>query len=299
MGRDLFAGFAPARSLLARASALLDVDLGRVIERGPDTLLTRTDHLQPAITVVNMGCALLLEAQGLRPQAVAGHSLGEYSALFAAGVIEADDCLRLVVERGRLMHHESAHYDAGMMAIMAGSLTAIEHAVQALSAEYVICVGNYNGPQQIVVTGERAALAALAQSQTALGARCVNLNVSGPWHSPLLVPAAERFVEVLRSVRFSAPRVPVALNVTGALTEDVGEIRAGMEQQLCTPVKWMHAQRALHAVGIGRFLEVGPGKVLRGLARGIPETARSEVTSVDGPRSLRFVMPAPLEVSRA
>lgn len=299
MGRELFARFAPARALLEQASELMGMDLGRLIARGPESLLTRTDYLQPAITVVDMGCALLLENEGLHPDAVAGHSLGEYSALFAAGVLDAGDCLRLVVERGRLMHEASASFDAGMLAVIDGALQQVEEGVRALSADHVIGIGNYNGPRQVVVTGANAALAALALAQTALGARCVPLKVSGPWHSRLLAPAAARFGAVLRDVRMRAPRVPVALNVTGALCADPATIGACMQEQLCAPVKWMQAQRALHAYGIGRFLEVGPGNVLRGLARGIPETADCDVISVEGPRSLRFVTPAVARASHA
>lgn len=331
MGGDLLASFAPARELLAFASDLTGADLRRIIAQGPDVLLTRTDHLQPALTVINLGCCMILQNAGIEAHAVAGHSLGEFSALYAAGVLDAHDVLRLVVARGQLMHEISATLDGGMMAVKGDverrgqrkilecretkdvktkneaederqkkerrqkthterqNSCVIEPIIKDATTTSTVGIANYNSPTQTVLSGDRADLTNIRAALTAAGGECVPLNVSGPWHSDLLAVAGERFAEVLKQVKFHKAVVPIVLNVTGKAESDPVAIQSAMEQQICRPVRWVDVQLTMHALGIQRFLEVGPGKTLRGLLRGIPALADCEVVNVDGPKALRFL----------
>ncbi|SIT43197.1 Malonyl CoA-acyl carrier protein transacylase [Paraburkholderia ribeironis] len=293
MGRDLLASYAPAREVLAVASEMAGVDLDRIIARGPDALLTRTDNLQPALTAINLGCCLLLKESGIPVHVVAGHSLGEFSALYAAGVLNLDDVLRLVVTRARLMHEVSSTLDGGMLAIKGIADDVIKAVVAQVAVSHVVGIANYNTATQTVLSGERDGLAQIASTLEGQDGQVIPLNVSGPWHSPLLASAAERFVEALRGAQFHDASVPVILNVTGAATKNAAEIREKMEIQLCSPVQWKTVQYTLVDSGVKRIIEVGPGKVLRGLSRGIPELAGCEVVNVDGPRSLRFLSASP------
>jgi [acyl-carrier-protein] S-malonyltransferase len=285
MGRDLLAEFAPARDALRLAGELAGVDLATLVARGPDDRLTQTDNLQPAITAITLGCCLYLRGRGLRPGFVAGHSLGEYGALFAADVLGLEDTLRLVVERGRLMHAAAQALDGGMLAV--GDLAA--SSVEAVLEGTGVTVANHNAPNQVAVCGPRAALPAAGSALTAAGARVTPLNVSGPWHSALLAPAADRFAVMLDATPFHDTAFPVAMNATGRLETDAAAIRAAMRGQLCSPVRWHAAMVALHRAGATRFVEVGPKKVLRGLLRHIPETETADAANFDGPRALRFV----------
>jgi len=288
MGHDLLAQFAPARDVMRRASELASQDLGALVARGPDEALTRTDNLQPALTAVTIGCCLFLHDAGLRPDMVAGHSLGEFTALFAAGVLSLDDTLRLVIERGRLMQEIAGTLDGGMLAVsdlVADRVEAVLHDVTGGA----VTLANHNAATQVAVCGARTDLAAVTAALSAAGGRVVPLNVSGPWHSTLLAPAADRFAVLLDATPFQDAAVPVAMNSTGTLAQSAGDIRAAMRRQLCSPVRWHAAMLALHGAGARRFVEVGPKKVLRGLLRHIPELAMNDAANVDGPAMLRFV----------
>jgi [acyl-carrier-protein] S-malonyltransferase len=289
MGHDLLAQFAPARAAMARVSELAGLDLATLAARGPDEALTRTDNLQPALTAVTVGCCLYLRQSGLRPDFVAGHSLGEYAALFAAGVISLDDALLLTTLRGRLMHEVAETLQGGMLAVNDLPAERAEAVLATLEPAGSVTVANQNAPNQIALCGPLAALPDAAAALTAAGARVVPLNVSGPWHSPLLAPAADRFAAHLDSTAFHDAAVPVALNATGRLESSGEAIRAAMRRQLCSPVRWNAAMLSLHAAGASRFVELGPKKVLRGLLRHIPSLAECEAVNFDGPRALRFV----------
>jgi [acyl-carrier-protein] S-malonyltransferase len=286
MGGELVAQFPPARVALARAGELAGIDLAALVAHGPDEALTRTDALQPALTAVTIGCCLYLQESGLRPDFVAGHSLGEYAALFAADVIGLDDALRLTVARGRLMHEAACSLDGGMLAVSELPVAQVSAVLADLPD---VTLANHNAATQVAVCGPRSALPAAAAALTAAGARVVSLNVSGPWHSPLLAPAADRFAEMLAAMVFADAAVPVAMNTTGTLLQSGPDIRQAMLRQLCSPVQWHAAMRALAAAGVTQFVEVGPKKVLRGLLRHTPEVAACDAVNFDGPRALRFV----------
>ena len=289
MARDLLTHFPPARAALARASEFAGIDLTPLVASGPDEALTRTDNLQPALTAITVACCLFLRESGLRPDYVAGHSLGEYSALFAAGTLTLDDTLRLVAARGKLMHAAASTLDGGMLAVKDLPIARIEAVLATLSDPQAVTVANHNAPTQIALCGARAALPEATRALSAAGGQVVPLNVSGPWHSPLLAPAAVRFAELLDVTSFADATVPVAMNLTGTLMRDGEAIRAAMRSQLANPVRWHAAMLALAAAGVRRFVEPGPKKVLRGLLRHIPELATTEAVNFEGPRDLRFV----------
>jgi [acyl-carrier-protein] S-malonyltransferase len=286
MGGELFAQFPPGGAALARASELAGFDLATLISRGPEEALAATDCLQPAMTALTVSCCLFLQDAGLRPDFVAGHSLGEYAALFAAGVIGLEDALRLTTARGRLMHEVAQTLDGGMLAINDLMIAQVEAVLHGFPD---VTIANHNAATQVAVCGARAALPAVSAALSAAGARVVTLNVSGPWHSPLLAPAADRFAEILESTAFNDAAVPVALNSTGILAQSGTDIRAAMLRQLCRPVLWHESMLALHEAGAARFVEVGPKKVLRGLLRHIAPLAACPAVNFDGPRALRFV----------
>jgi [acyl-carrier-protein] S-malonyltransferase len=296
MGRELWAGCAPARAILEKAERLTGKPLGRYCLSGPADLLTRTDNLQPAITAVNLGCAVMLQEAGFQADFVAGHSLGEFSALFAAGVLEAEDVLRLVIERGRLMHECAARVD-GVMAVIRLGGVAVEQLIVSMPGTDV-CVANYNGPAQAVVSGVREDVRELCARAAAHGADSVELAVAGPWHSGWMRDAAASFRDVLDAFPFRIARCPVFLNATAEPETDPGRIRQAIVAQMTSPVRWEQAIRAILGAGTAAFLEVGPGKVLRGLLRGIcPDPTLYSIRTVDCPRVLPLANVADLVVT--
>lgn len=292
MSRSLLASYPPATELLVMASEMADIDLVQLVKNGPDTLLTRTDNLQPALTAVSLGCCLMLEEAGYKPDLVAGHSLGEFAALYAAGVITTHDALRLVLARGRLMHSIAATLDGGMLAVIDLDSATVQAIVSGLGEEddaFGVSIANYNTSSQTVLSGgwsdlERARLAVEEH-----GGRALKLNVSGPWHSSVLEPAAQDFAELLRATDFQDASTPIVMNASAETMTGGLAIRKVMERQLCSPVRWLQVLRALRGQDVNLFVEVGPGKVLKGLLRGVPEVAQCEAINVDGPNSLRFL----------
>ena len=291
MGRDLWATFSPAREVLEMAESLCECPLGEYSLRGPAATLTRTDVLQPAVTAMNIGCTLLLRDAGYQPDMVAGHSLGEFSALFAAGVLTAEETLRLVIERGRAMNLAAEQSRGGMLALK-GLTDAQTEALVAEAGAGEVCVANYNSPDQIVVSGTTDGLKRFAHAVRAAGALCIELPVAGAWHSSAMKSAAEAFERELDKVRLRDANCPVYLNTTGEPETDAGRIGASLRKQMLSPVRWRYIVEGMRTADAGTFLEVGPGKVLRGLLRRIcPDEQQYVVRGIDGPRSLGFLHP--------
>lgn len=282
MGRALLDKFSPAREVLTLAEEFSGHPLIELMQRGPESRLTQTDVLQPALVAVSVAYVELLRSSGQEPLAVAGHSLGEIAALYAAGVIELHDALRLGAERGRFMNEAA---DGGMSAIKDLEPETIEQIVA--SVEGVVVVANYNAASQTVISGELAALDAVTPLISQAGGSSVRLNVSGAWHSPLVKHAAEKFEQVLDTVEFSNARCPLVLGATGEVTQDADEILAVMKRQIVSPVRWTKVTQTLRSLGADKFLEVGPGKVLRGLLRrNIDSSVKYEVAGIDNSRSV-------------
>ncbi len=273
MGRDLHQASSAARRLFERASTLLGFDLARLCFEGPEDTLHLTANLQPALLTVSVAAYTLLESgSGLRPDRVAGHSLGEWSALVAVGAIEFGDAVRLVRLRGAAMQ-EAVPAGRGAMGAVLGLdgdtvVKVCEEVTATYPADGIVVPANYNGAGQVVISGDKAAVDRAAAVLKARGAkRVMPLPVSAPFHSPLMESAARRLAEALESIVIRTPRVPLVRNVDARATDDPEEIREGLVSQVASPVRWEDSLLAMAEYGVRHFVEVGPGKVLAGIVK--------------------------------
>jgi len=286
MGRALADAFPSARDVFGRADEILGFGLSKVCFEGPIDELTRTDVSQPAIFTASLAAlAALEEAGGPRREkaaAVAGLSLGEYTALCAAGGIGFEDGLRLVRLRGEAMQAASTAKPSSMSSVVGLDDAGIQAACAEASSAGIVSIANRNAPGQIVISGEIAALETAEKACVARGARrCIRLQVAGAFHSEVMRPAADRLARALEEVRIAEPRVPFLSNVTGARATSAAEIRRNLATQVCAPVLWEASMRAVLASGLRSFVELAPAGVLAGLMRKIEASA--QVEKCDGP----------------
>ncbi|MDR0374783.1 MAG: ACP S-malonyltransferase [Treponema sp.] len=273
MGLDFYEKSEKARELFSLCSGIAGVDMKTLLETADDETLKRTDVSQPAITLVNLAATAFLEERGVHPAAAAGFSLGEYAALAATGVVSAEDCFRLVTERGKAMQCAADGMGRGAGAPgMAAVIGLSPEKIAELLAEWKIeglFAANINSKRQSVVSGSASALARAEPLFKAAGARrCVRLAVAGPFHSPLMADAAEQFKPFLERAAFSDPRIPLYSNVTGDLVPSGAEAKRLALRQIVSPVRWVDEERALiEGGGFDAALETGPGAVLAGLWR--------------------------------
>jgi [acyl-carrier-protein] S-malonyltransferase len=284
MGRDLYDRFPDVRDLFAEADGALHFSLSRMVLEGPADELRRTAHTQPAILLVSVAAFRVL---GLEPAVVAGHSLGEYSALVAAEALDFRDAIVLVHKRGRYMQEAVPEGDGAMFALLGVELDAVQRAVASVAGA-VVDVANLNAPGQIVIAGEREAARAAA---AAAGAKqVVELPVSAPFHCRLMQPAEERLRSDLDAVAFRDLRVPLYNNVDAKKIQTAGEARDGLARQVSRAVRWQDLMtRMIAAEGIHTVVEIGPGNVLIGLARRIDRSLErfnvSDCASLDTTRA--------------
>lgn len=284
MARDLAGAFPQARAVLDEVDAALDQNLSRLMFEGPAEELTLTANAQPALMAASLAVLRVLEAErGLdlaRDVAcVAGHSLGEYAALAAAGSLSIADAARLLRLRGAAMQ-EAVAPGVGAMAALIGTDLAAAHALAEEAAEGSVCdVANDNGGGQVVLSGDRPAVERAVSIATARGIRrAVMLNVSAPFHCRLMAPAAQAMARALASVALRAPAVTLYANVAAAPVAEPEAIRAALVEQVTGTVRWRESVSAMAASGVGRFHELGAGRVLTGLVRRIaPGAAASAV----------------------
>ncbi len=272
MGRDLAESSPEAMALFERANEVLGMDLRRIIFEGPAEELTRSDRAQPAIFLVSAALADALRARrpALAWAAAAGHSLGEWTALYAAGVVSFEDALRVLRDRGIFMQDACAKNPGAMLAVIGLDLAGIEQVASRSGAE----IANFNAPDQVVLSGTAEAITAAEPIATELGAkRAIRLQVAGAFHSTLMKPAAEHLRKALEGITFHPPKFPVYSNVTGRPHGGPDEIRKAMVAQVTHSVRWVDTVTAMRAAGVGRFIECGPGKVLAGLVKRIDRTA--------------------------
>jgi [acyl-carrier-protein] S-malonyltransferase len=267
MGREIHDQYPAAREVFDRAEALLEMPLRKLCFEGPLEELTLTRNLQPAVTVVDLGILETLQGLGYGPAAVAGHSLGEYSALYAAGILSLEDTLKLVRSRGALMDQAAQKYPGAMAAVMGLSTEKLEALLAGLQSRGAIGSANFNTPEQTVISGNKELVEEASRLVAEQGGKTVPLAVSGAWHSPLMQEALEAFQEVLAPVNFQPPHCPVYLNVTGTAEQDPVRIKEIMGRQIGSSVRWVQIVQALREEGFTKFLEVGPKKVLLGLVR--------------------------------
>jgi len=286
MGKSLFDSYPSVQRLFEEASDVVKKDFAQMCFEGPEAALVRTDNAQPAITLVNLACLQVLRDEGVSPSAAAGHSVGEYSALCAAGVFSFAETMRLVQIRGGAMKEAAERHPGGMTAVFGldkETLTAIcEEVRDAGSVE----VANHNSPAQVVLTGAKEALQKAAELAKKKGAKLsVPLKVSGPWHSRFMAEAGELMREALAECAVARPSFPVISNVTADVyADDPDRIREGLVAQMVTPVLWTDSVERLIRDGHRLFVEVGPGKVLAGLMRDI--NRESKVLGMQHPDDL-------------
>jgi len=281
MGQDLAQRFPAARELFQRADERLGYSLSNLCFEGPGDELTATEHSQPAILTTSLAAAWSAWPQG-RPRdeevvAVAGLSLGEYSALVFAGALSFEDGLGLVARRGELMAEAGRQRPGTMTSIMGLDATVVEGICERAAELGVVVAANYNCPGQIVVSGEPEAVKRAAELAGQAGAfRVVELGVSGAFHSPLMEPARRKLAGLLEETPLARPWAPVVGNVTGEPTQEPEEIRQNLAEQLIHAVRWEACCRRILAQGAEALYEVGPGKVLKGLMRRIDRSVPVE-----------------------
>ncbi|HYM81025.1 MAG TPA: ACP S-malonyltransferase, partial [Candidatus Limnocylindria bacterium] len=291
MGQALADQYPLARHVFESADRALGYSLSGICWTGPQEELTKTRHAQPALLAHGIAAWRLLEAAGIRPAWVAGHSLGEYTACVAAGALTFEDAVRLVHRRGELMYQAGVERPGTMAAILGLDPQAVAAVCEAAASAGVVRAANLNAPGQVVISGEVAAVERACELALAKGAkRAVRLAVSGAFHSPLMASAADGLAEALDAVAVGDADIPIVSNVSAAPVRKGDEIRAALKEQLLGAVRWEESMRVLIRNGAEGFVEAGAGTVLRGLLRSIDREARS--WNVDTPESLQATLAA-------
>ncbi len=287
MGKTLYDSDAKARELFDQAEAVTGLPLKRLCFEGPMEELTQTVNLQPAVTMLNMALYNALVRAGVSATYVAGHSLGEYSALFAAGVLSEAETLQTVKMRGQLMHREAQKHPGAMAAIVGLPIAQVVELLAPVVGRGYCALANYNTPEQLVVSGAKVEVEdAMAIVKTA-GARAVPLAVSGAWHSPLMAGATTDFTALLATLNFQPPKIQLLLNVSGLPEAAPAHIRDYMGRQLTSSVLWTQIIDHIRTAGVDTWVEVGPKNVLKGLVRKIiPKDQPFNFHNVEDPASL-------------
>jgi [acyl-carrier-protein] S-malonyltransferase len=285
MGRAFSEMSGAAKRVFEEANDALGFDLRRVIFEGPEAELTLTATTQPAVLTASVAAAVACTERGLAPALVAGHSLGEYSALVVAGALRLPDAVRIVRRRGELMQAAVPVGTGAMAAIMGVSAEVVEQVCAAAAGGEVVEIANVNSEQQIVIAGHRTAVErAVALARERGGRKSVLLPVSAPFHCSLMAAAAEGLASELARVTVSDPTIPVVRNVDGGVTRRAADVVPFLLRQVVSPVRWTDCVQRLAAEGVTVFVEVGPGRVLTGLVRRIVDNAHT--AAVEDPAGL-------------
>jgi [acyl-carrier-protein] S-malonyltransferase len=288
MGKALADAYPICHETFIEADAALGESLSRVIFEGPEEKLTLTENTQPAILATSIAAYRLLESRGLRPAFVAGHSLGEYSANVAAGTMTFADALKIVRRRGQYMQEAVPVGEGAMAAILGLDPEQISVACTDAAQGAVVSAANLNGGGQVVIGGAREAVRRAGERAKAMGARrVIPLNVSAPFHTALMKPAAERLAPELRALASADPRVPIVANVDGHAKRTAADAIDALIRQVASPVRWQSVVECLASEGVTTYVEVGPGTVLSGLVKKIHAGAR--VVAFSSPDDLEAV----------
>ena len=275
MGRALSEAYPEARAVFAEADAALGEPLSTLCWEGPEETLMLTENTQPAILTASVAAHRVLAARGWAPSMVAGHSLGEYSAGVAAGVIGFADAVRTVRRRGRYMQEAVPVGEGAMAAILGLDGEMVQRACDEAAAGEVVSPANINGGGQVVIAGAAAAVQRAGERAKALGARrVIPLSVSAPFHCALMKPAEDRLAPELRRLQVQPPQVPVVANVDAELKRSAADAIEALVRQVSSPVRWEQVIKRLASEGVTTYVEVGPGTVLSGLVRKIHKEAR-------------------------
>jgi [acyl-carrier-protein] S-malonyltransferase len=289
MGKQLADLYAAARSVFDEADKALGFSISELCFSGTEEALKLTANTQPAILTVSVAAYRVLAEKGVRPDFVAGHSLGEYSALVAAGALEFADAVRLVRHRGEYMQTAVPEGVGAMAAILGLAPAQVGELCRKAANGQVVSAANLNSPEQTVISGNAEAVKRAVEMASAGGAkRAVMLAVSAPFHSSLMAPAAERLAADLKGVAFHPLRVPLVTNADAEITSSGDEARESLIRQVTLPVRWEESVRELVEQGVNTFVEVGPGRVLTGLLRQIDRSVH--VFNVEDEKSLHSTL---------
>ncbi len=268
MGKDLYEAWEACRSVFDRANDALGMDLARICFEGPEADLLKTVNAQPAILTHSVAIWTLVKSEGLNADMAAGHSVGEYAALVAAGALVFEDAVRLVRRRGDLMYRAGLDHPGTMTAVVGLEEDAVAGICREASSAGVVQMANLNSPEQIVISGSVAGVEAAEKLAKDAGAkRVIRLEVSGAFHSALMEDAQEGLREALAGTEFRTPYIPVVTNVDGRPVGEAEGLRRALDLQLTSPVRWVDCMKALIGAGCETFVELGPGRVLSGLMR--------------------------------
>ena len=274
MGRDFYENDDRAREIFQLAGEVLGIELSKLCFEGPAEELQKTEFAQPAILTVSVACLEMLRQSGLRPVAAAGHSLGEYAALVAAGSLAFADAVRLVRQRGRYMQEAVPLGRGGMVAVLGLSGPEVVAVCRQAGPAGIVEAANLNCPGQVVIAGELGALKHAAGLAREAGARrCLDLPVSAPFHSSLMQPAGFKLAKELAGVPVADPQIKFVANVSADYVYSAAAVRNNLIAQVSSPVRWEESVRRLLTDGLTTFIEVGPGKVLTGLIKKIDKNA--------------------------
>ncbi len=275
MGKELYENNETARKYFDEIFDSLSIDLKEVMFEGPEEKLKETKYTQPAIVAMSLVLTKLLEEKGVKANYVAGHSVGEYAAIGAAGYLSLGEAVKLTSTRGEIMNEISAEVNGTMAAIIGMEADKIDEVLKGIDgvAEAV----NFNEPKQTVIAGEVAAIENACEALKEAGARrAMILAVSGPFHSSLMKPAGEKILEAANTYEFKNTEVKLVANTTATVVESVEELKDELYNQAFGPVKWVDTVTALKEAGVEKIYEIGPGKVLKGLIRKIDKTLEVE-----------------------
>jgi [acyl-carrier-protein] S-malonyltransferase len=291
MGKALAERYPEAKAAFDEADQVLGFPLSTLCFEGPEAELTKTENTQPALLVASVAALRVLESKGIAPSAAAGHSAGEYGAHVAAGTFSYADGLRLIRARGLAMSRAGTDRPGSMAAVLGLDHAQIDEVLRAVGDPDDLAAANYNSPGQVVLSGTPEALARGTEEAKKLGAkRVVPLNVSAAFHSPLMAAAARDLAAALDQVEFRRGRCPVWANVAAAPVTEPEEARRTLKEQLLKPVLWEQTMRAIAGSGVRRFVEIGNGRVLRGLARSVDKTL--ELSGSENPEEIEATVAA-------
>ncbi|MGI6498183.1 MAG: ACP S-malonyltransferase [Oscillospiraceae bacterium] len=288
MGQDFYNAFPDFRKVWEKAASCLDFDLNEACFQNPDGILHQTRYTQPSLVAFAAGVTQVLYRNGIRPQAAAGLSIGEYSALYAAGVLDLEAVMKTVALRGRAMEQAAQGLRCGMTAVLGLDRKQLQQACDTASADGVVEICNDNCPGQLVISGEKAATDRAGDIAKEMGAkRCLPLQVSGPFHTSLMAPAGKALASHFSSVSFHSPSFPVYFNCKGGQMEPEDTIEALLVRQVQTGVRWRETLCQMEADGIDTLLEIGPGNVLSGLAKKtVPRITAYQIDKADQLKSV-------------
>ncbi len=278
MGKGFFDAYEEARAIYTIGAKVLGIDIAALCFEGPKEELLRTYNTQIALFTTEAAISAVLSAKGVKAAFTAGHSLGEYSALFHSGALGFEDGLRLVAARAQLMDQSTKETDGAMAAVIGLSAHTIDEVLSGITKGCVVRA-NQNSPVQTVISGDTASVDAACDALKNAGAkRCKHLAVSGAFHSPLMQHAADEFAKEIEQVEFRRPEIPVIPNTTATPVSEPDQIKFALIHQITSPVRWVETVQTMSAQGVGRCMEAGPGTVLKGLIRKTDDSL--EVVSV-------------------